>query len=322
MKLRLFLFVLTLMYFSWSLAGQCVSLGNGDWSSPATWSCGKAPGCGDTIYISAGHNVQITSQTDLTTCPGPIHLVIDGALDFTTGNKLSLPCNSSIQVNAGGQIYKSTPGGGSSTLICIECGGTCGDVWVAGGGPLIGPASIGSGLPIELIYFKVEAKGNTVKADWATASEINNERFEIERSKDGVNWVFAEKKPGAGNSSGVIYYTLIDNSPYNGLSYYRLKQVDYDGEYDYSQIVAVEVKNSNTFSVYPNPANDELYIQFSDYDFSQSELLIFSVDGRLVEAILLTDYRTQYNTSKLPSGSYYLSLVSDSGATTQKLVKQ
>ncbi|MFN3916588.1 MAG: T9SS type A sorting domain-containing protein [Flavobacteriales bacterium] len=322
MKLHLFLLVFSLLQYINSYGGVCTTTGNGHWNTAGTWSCGNIPGCNDTIIIN--HYVTFNSTIDYTknpyNCPNPMYIVINGpngVLYFASGRKLTLPCGSSILINSGGSIQTGNYNGNSENIqICNST------VWQASSGQVTGPSSFGSGLPVELIYFKAEAKGNIIKINWATASEINNERFEIEKSKNGVTWEVAEKKPGLGSSSSVVYYTLNDNNPYYGLSYYRLKQVDYDGSYSYSQIVAVEVKISIDFSVYPNPAKDELYIQFSNQDFSESELRIFSTDGKLVDSVLLTGYKTLYNTSALPSGSYYLSVVSRYEAVTHKLIKQ
>jgi hypothetical protein len=98
----------------------------------------------------------------------------------------------------------------------------------------------GIALPIELISF--EAKMNTnkqVDIFWATASELNNDFFTIERSADGVNWEIVTTATGAGNSIYRIDYAAYDSRPLSGISYYRLKQTDFDGAFEYSNIVSV-----------------------------------------------------------------------------------
>jgi len=98
----------------------------------------------------------------------------------------------------------------------------------------------GIALPIELISF--EAKMNTnkqVDIFWATASELNNDFFTIERSSDGVNWEIVTTATGAGNSIYRIDYAAYDSRPLSGISYYRLKQTDFDGAFEYSNIVSV-----------------------------------------------------------------------------------
>jgi len=96
-----------------------------------------------------------------------------------------------------------------------------------------------------------------VDLKWTTASQINNDYFTIEKTRDGINFEIVEKVSGAGNSSSTMYYTGKDSHPYEGQSYYRLKQTDYNGACTYSDLVAVKFKSNDefTFSVYPNPSD-------------------------------------------------------------------
>ncbi|TVQ93864.1 MAG: hypothetical protein EA393_01670 [Bacteroidetes bacterium] len=96
-------------------------------------------------------------------------------------------------------------------------------------------------LPIELLFFKAEAENNHVKLFWATASEINNEVFTLERTTNMREIEIIGSKPGAGNSNAVLRYSYTDRNPHPGISYYRLKQTDYDGSFEYSDWVAVRV---------------------------------------------------------------------------------
>lgn len=119
------------------------------------------------------------------------------------------------------------------------------------------------GLPITLTYFNAATlKNKSVRLDWQTTSEINNDYFTIEKSKDGKNWEFVEEINGAGNSSALLNYSLIDDSPYSGLSYYRLKQTDYDAKFAYSDIKSVNINASsgNEASIYPNPTKSSITI--------------------------------------------------------------
>ncbi|RMG79584.1 MAG: hypothetical protein D6707_07885, partial [Bacteroidetes bacterium] len=120
------------------------------------------------------------------------------------------------------------------------------------------PITFGSGttnpsvnpLPIELISFSAIANELTVDIQWETATEINNHYFVIERSKDGKNWEEVIRTPGAGYSNKPISYFEKDYAPYHGISYYRLKQVDFDGKETYFNIVPVEIidKNNDTLT--------------------------------------------------------------------------
>ncbi len=97
-------------------------------------------------------------------------------------------------------------------------------------------------LPITLMKFEGEFKDNVVLLTWSTASEQNNDYFYIEKSLDGFTWTRIIEKPGHGNSSTQIDYNAIDNQPFLGINYYRLTQVDYDGQKETFDIIAINVK--------------------------------------------------------------------------------
>lgn len=111
-------------------------------------------------------------------------------------------------------------------------------------------------LPIELLNFDATVIDNKyVQCDWKTGSENNNDYFEVERSADGLNWGPVDKISGTGNSSSLSNYSINDSTPYSGVSYYRLKQVDFNGQFSYSQTRSVVLKIDNKLLLYPNPAN-------------------------------------------------------------------
>ena len=110
-------------------------------------------------------------------------------------------------------------------------------------------------LPIELLSFEAQTNNNHVDLKWSTASETNNDFFTIEKSKDGQNFVVVGKEDGAGNSTTIINYSGVDYSPYTGISYYRLKQTDFNGQFTYSNIIPVEFNRVDeaNISIFPNP---------------------------------------------------------------------
>lgn len=109
-------------------------------------------------------------------------------------------------------------------------------------------------LPIELLDFHaVKNADNHVDIKWRTASEMNNDYFTIERTKDGDTFESIAKVDGAGTSTAILTYITTDTKPYKGLSYYRLKQTDFDGKYSYTKLVAVELNTQNNIQIFPNP---------------------------------------------------------------------
>lgn len=119
-----------------------------------------------------------------------------------------------------------------------------------------------------------------VKLNWQTASEINNDFFTIERSSNGNNWQEVNKIKGVGNSSSRLSYSEIDYNPYNGLSFYRLKQTDFDGQFEYSKIISTHIKNNEKshVKIYPNPSNNQIIIEGSPSELE--EVKIFNSLGQ------------------------------------------
>ena len=113
-------------------------------------------------------------------------------------------------------------------------------------------------LPVELLSFSAKYDGhNAVNLKWTTASEINNDYFNIERSVDAINFISIAKVNAEGTSTKTLNYTTIDKSPLQGLSYYRLKQTDFDGRIKYFDIISVKIvdfKNDYSFDAFPNPS--------------------------------------------------------------------
>jgi hypothetical protein len=142
-----------------------------------------------------------------------------------------------------------------------------------------------SALPIELLYFDAKLNGRVVDLHWATSSEINNDFFTVERTMDGnVFFSFVEVK-GAGNSTSPLQYSSVDEHPFPGISYYRLKQTDYDGKFAYSQLVAInrnDLKELDIKYVLGNKDRNALQYQLSSANDSGISITIFDVLGKIV----------------------------------------
>ena len=109
-------------------------------------------------------------------------------------------------------------------------------------------------LPVTLISFTAEAAKSSVQLNWATATQVDNDFFSVEKSADGVNWSVIKTVKGAGNSSALLNYSYTDASPLAGTSYYRLKQTDIDGKFTYSENRAVKFTGTTNISIFPVPS--------------------------------------------------------------------
>ncbi|MCW3071408.1 MAG: hypothetical protein JWO44_1298 [Bacteroidetes bacterium] len=139
-------------------------------------------------------------------------------------------------------------------------------------------------LPIELLSFSGKNEGTKNKLEWVTASEMNNDYFSLEHSPDGNSFETFLTKEGAGNSSVRINYDAWDYSPYNGTTYYRLKQTDYNGKYSYSSIISIENRLDEVAvsNVHPNPTTDDLNFDFYSPVKGTVRTMIMDYTGRIV----------------------------------------
>jgi hypothetical protein len=161
-----------------------------------------------------------------------------------------------------------------------------------------------------------------VDITWATASEINNELFTIERSVDGVDFTTILERDGAGTSNHIIEYAAVDRKPVMGTSYYRLRQTDYDGAYEYSKTEVVTINESSSFRVWPNPATDHLKVQLDEVA-GTSFLKIYNDEGRLVyEKEMDGSFsRLDIDLSGFDQGLYFITHAHDGVITKTRFVK-
>ena len=160
-------------------------------------------------------------------------------------------------------------------------------------------------LPVELGEFKAQRMEDQVKVSWSTFTEINNDFFTLERSKNGIDFETLEIIEGAGNTAVKQIYSYMDADPYPGMNYYRLQQEDFDGKTTFSQIVSVEFYDDTPVFVHPNPAIDVLRI--SQKGERALNITITYMNGQIVwkQNNLNTD---QINIQGLKEGMYTVSI--------------
>lgn len=149
-----------------------------------------------------------------------------------------------------------------------------------------GDFSIGFGsapLPVEWLSFTAIPEKKAVILRWSTATEHNNDYFVIERSDDGLTFKAIGQVPGGGTSSVIRNYQFLDVDPMEGTSYYRIRQVDFDGQYDYSKIVPVRTGDSvSGVNVYPNPVEDQAWLVLNSNEYKAQLIELFDATGKLV----------------------------------------
>ena len=118
-------------------------------------------------------------------------------------------------------------------------------------------------LPIELLTFNVFVnREDKVSIEWSTLNEVDNDYFIVEKSRDGINWENLNIVEGAGNSTVLLEYSIFDHHPYESVNYYRLKQVNFDRSYTFSDIKSITLNlKEPDLLVYPNPCYNEVFIE-------------------------------------------------------------
>ncbi len=170
-------------------------------------------------------------------------------------------------------------------------------------------------IPVELTGFTSKVIDNSALLNWSTATELNNFGFEIQRTNDRTftNWNSIGFVIGKGTTSEPQYYSFRDENLTSGKYYYRLKQIDFDGSFEYSHIVEVDIVNPNEFALsqnYPNPFNPVTKIKFATPVDASVKLNVFNVTGEKVADVLdkfysAGNYEISFDAKDLNSGVYF-----------------
>ena len=181
----------------------------------------------------------------------------------------------------------------------------------------------GAVLPITLSgFFANRTKDNEVRVSWQTAVEKNNAYFDIERSEDGKTFRSIGEVKGKGNTSSGFSYSFMDEKPAQGNNYYRLKQTDYDGSFEYSHILTVNNKSKeDRFVVAPNPVGDILNIEYLGRNNDIRSIEIYDVFGKLLYQVSNDLQENEINTSNLQSGTYIWKINQNGNIQTGKFLK-
>lgn len=205
-----------------------------------------------------------------------------------------------------------------------------GTAYPPSGGPTAFVVKFNDPLPVELTSFTGLFENGKIKLNWITKSEINNQGFEIQKSPDNLSWI----KTGFVNGNGTTtekkqYYFVDDPEGQNNTVYYRIKQIDFDGSFKYSETVSIEIINAvTTFSLeqnYPNPFNPETTIKFNVPETSHIKLTVLNALGEKIsdlvnEVKVPGSYIVNFNASNLSSGVYLYRIESLGHSFTRKML--
>lgn len=185
-------------------------------------------------------------------------------------------------------------------------------------------ARMSSPLPVNLSNFKTECSDNQNIISWQTLSEKNNLGFEIEKSYNGEEFFKIGFVSGNGNSNTNIKYSYIDKNSTIKTAYYRLKQIDFDGKYEYSEIINVKgCGNVNAgIEVFPIPAKEILYVNLTENNsYELNKISIKDASGKLVKTEQSNESEIEINISELPKGIYFIEVTNSFSNRVTKFVK-
>lgn len=177
-------------------------------------------------------------------------------------------------------------------------------------------------LPVELISFKGRKIDSDIHLSWVTAMELNNSHFEIERSTGGIDFDNIGIVNGRGTSQSLTTYSFLDNTPLDGINYYRLKQIDFDNKFSYSNIISIDFQSGNSIvEVFPNPFAERITVKLKETKLKEiNRIELLDHQGRLLR-IVYSDEDSNENDlsfilSNLSNGTYALRIISSNGQST------
>lgn len=259
-------------------------------------------------------------------------------IDRTAGNSsafVTIGWNS----NSGGvtqpnQMYVSRWDG--TTWKDLGNGGTTGNTFIGTVTTLNATSSFGAftlgseselnPIPVSLTNFNAVLLNKSVQINWVTVSEINCKEFVVEKSKDMSHFETLTIVKGAGNSSKTLHYKAIDNAPFNGISYYRLKQIDYSGNAykTKAQMIKMGSYPSNSIAIYPSPIVANFTIHFEGADITKTNIKITDALGKLIYQKTINPISESFNLNlerqifKSP-GIYFVNVISGLQTTSTKV---
>lgn len=286
--------------------------------------------------LNVGDDFEIETDNNQITFNGTADVNVGGEFEFGangggTGNDAS---NSNVNVGGDatldidGDINFYEGGSGSNSFLNVDGNGsvTANDVDdldsvnISEGGTVNDGGTV---LPVELLFFKGEIDQNAVALSWNTASELNNDYFEILHSKNGTDFISIGRVEGSGTTSLLSEYSFKDKIG-SGTNYYQLRQVDFDGISEEFNIIRIESALAPGLTIYPNPVslNQDFSLSTSELIPSETVIKIISMDGREVFKKAVSDASNllKVESSTLKKGNYVVVIQNNTQRITRRIV--
>jgi hypothetical protein len=310
---KFFIFVAFLLPIS-SISGAILTsngTGGGNWTDANSWDGANTPAdmaSGDTLVIQAGDLITLSSLENFN---GVIQIYGDFYLD---NGKLFMDAASIIKLEAGSSI--SAEGTGQNEQITIGSN----KITSSQINEIVPPDELTEeSLPVKVIYFKALELPGSIKLEWGTTFEENFDYFTLERSFDGR--IFSDHVKifsKTASSSAIKKYQYIDEMPFPGLSYYRLKATDFDGSVEYHGIVSANLEDlEHDILIYANPAtHNQITVSYNGNH--ESSYKVLNITGQVIEKGILIPGLNDIRISPTISNSIYFFQVEGMNATIIK----
>ena len=285
---------------------------------------------GDVSNITGGTEFNWTYNAGTRTLTGISNQPVDvGFLASFSGR----PSDGTINILITGEIASggAIPQSSANIFVITDVNGGCEQAFTnnaANDNSTGGIEVVSSILPIELVYFEGHKIGERVRLDWKTEVEINNDFFEVQRSTDGQTFEVIGIVDGSGTTSVPQVYQYWDESlPTTEFIYYRLRQVDYDLSYVYTNVVVIrntKIGSDVTFTLFPNPASDYVELEFDGSSMEKASITLYTTDGKLLfqqdaASEFKSSSRVTLDISDYAMGIYFVELIVDGKIMIKKL---
>jgi hypothetical protein len=278
------------------------------------------------LLSDVDENFELISNNDLASISFPALTAIGGSMTFTNNDGLtSLVTGLTSNFTIGGTLTITS----NNLLAQCEADAVC-DHLTANNPATITDNAVGGdcesvtdvenaceAAPVELIFFRGKFENEEVVLTWQTASEENNDYFQVEHSTDGSVFAPLAKVEGRGTAASLNNYSFRHAQPAKGKNYYRLRQVDFDGAFAHSKIVQVEIEYGIRVEIYPNPTTSLVSLKG---ELSEGAARLLDVNGRLLIEKQLPNGRS-FDLSPYPTGVYFIEIQMGSETIMKKVAK-
>jgi len=320
-SVKSFLLLAVIFFYNDSFATTITSTSNGNWTTAGTWDLNRVPQNGDTIIVD--HAVAVPTNT--TVSLNGVAIFIYVSLNLANKGKLILNSTSIINLGLAATISRST-GNGALTID-----GT--DLTVGGSGlQKTGPdqadlsgwgASLGT-LPVSLVSFLSETFEDKVELKWETASEVNNDYFVVERMVND-EWEAVGQVVGNGTTNQINYYTYTDHEvDVTVNAYYRLRQIDFDGKEDLSDIIKSEVMEAQSHKYQFIQKGSLIAVNFLEDHKELTQVQVLTAEGKIIFDKsfdnVFEGQSIEFSLSEYSGGWYVLGIIGVDNAHFEKMI--